>query len=323
MRRVLWVALLVASVGLAGCSDGGAPPEDGPSAADDIQEEYDVKPTDTKGVLLGVVVDEAIRPVEAVKIALNLADGTLQEKTSDAEGRFAFGDLEPGVYLLEFSHGQYATLATSVDVKAGEEDPPVHRFQVTRLFAQEPFTEMITYDGYIACAYAFFLSSTCVNDYTRVPGCLNPSACPCPGGCFRDQEVAKQGGNKREYVSVVGPGWQSIIIEATWEPTSDLGKELGFTVSYYSRPTTSHWYGSTGGPNPLRLQLDVGVPHDSVSSVEPHLIDANGTEELFTFFSANSENVAANQAFQAFQTVYYYAIPPEDWSFIVDGAPPY
>jgi hypothetical protein len=320
MRRVVWVALLVS---LAGCSDGGEP-DSGTSSSDDIQEEFDVKPTDTKGVLLGVVVDEAIRPVAGVNVALNMPDGTPAAKSSDSEGRFAFGDLDPGIYLLEFSHGQYATLATSVEVKAGEEDPPVHRFQVTRLFSQEPFTEMITYDGYIACAYAFLVSSTCVNDYTRVPGCLDPAACPCPGGCFRDQEIAKQGGNKREYVSVVSEGWQSIIIEATWEPTSDLGKELGFTVSYYSRPTTSHWYGQTGGEAPLRIQFDTGVVHDSVSEdVEPHLIDTNGTEELFTFFSANSENVAANQAFQAFQTIYYYAIPPEGWSFIVDGAPPY
>src|SRR5688572_23599688 len=141
MRRVLWVALIVA---LAGCSDAGDPDSgDSPSTADDIQEEYDVKPTDTKGVLLGVVVDEAIRPVEGVNVALNLPDGTPATKTSDTEGRFAFGDLDPGIYLLEFSHGQYATLATSVEVKAGEEDPSVHRFQLTRLFSQEPFTETI------------------------------------------------------------------------------------------------------------------------------------------------------------------------------------
>lgn len=319
-----WVACVALLVFLAGCTDGSPPTAEAPSDADGF-EDYDVKPTATTGVLLGVVVDEAIRPIPAVKVALNLQDGTPQEKTTDNEGRFAFGDLDPGVYLLEFSHTQYATLATSVEVKAGEEDPAVHRFQVSRLFDQEPFTEIISYDGYIACAYAFFVSSTCVNDYTRVPGCLDPAACPCPGGCFRDQEVAKQGGNRREYVSVVNEGWQAIIIEATWEPTSELGKNLGFTVSYFSRPDTGHWFGSTDGEAPLRIQFDVGVEHDGASYAgdQPTMVPVNGTEELFTFFSAGSGNVAANQAFTAFQTIYYYAIPEEGWSFIVNGQPPF
>ena len=322
MRRVAWIAVLLA---LAGCSDGGNP-EEPPSDADAF-DDYDVQATDTKGVLLGVVVDEAIRPVAEVKVALNLADGTPQAKTSDSEGRFAFGDLDPGIYLLELSHSQYATLATSVEVKAGEEEPPVRRFQVTRLFSQEPFTEMTSYEGFIACAYSFSVSSTCVNDYTRVTGerCLPTGECYCAGGCFRDQELAKQGGNKREYVSVVGPGWQSIIFEETWDATSDLGTSLGFTVSYFSRPDAGHWFGTVDGEDPLRLQLDVGVEHDSLqfSGDQPTTIDANGTEELFVFFGAGSGSLAVNQAFRSFQTIYYYAIPPEGWSFIVDGAPPY
>lgn len=324
-----WAALLLSVTFLAGCSDTGSQTDDTPSTADDIQDEFNVKPTDTKGVLLGVVVDEAIRPVEAVKVAINLADGTLQTKTSDTQGRFAFGDLEPGVYLLEFSHTQYATLATSVEVRAGEEDPPVHRFQVTRLFAQEPYTEMISFDGYLACAFAVGTSSTCVNDYTRIVGerCTpvgGVCTTQCAGGCFRDLELAKQGGNRREYVSTIGPGWQSVIFETTWDPTTETGENLGFTVSFYARPDAVHRYGGTSGPDPLRLQLDTGVEHDSAQqgAADHTIIPANGTEELFVFYSAGGA-VVVNQQFTAYQTTYYYAIPEEGWSFIGNGPPPY
>src|SRR5688572_5239098 len=113
MRRVAWVALLVA---LAGCSGGEPASDDTPSAGDDIQDDYNVEPTATTGVLLGVVVDEAIRPVKDVKVAINLADGTPVTKTSDEEGRFAFGDLDPGVYLIQFTNPQFATLSSSVEV---------------------------------------------------------------------------------------------------------------------------------------------------------------------------------------------------------------
>lgn len=326
MRRFALVALaLMLGAAIAGCSDDPKPT--GTTAGDDPfgDDFVEPEPTATTGVILGVVVDEAIRPVAEAKVGLTLPDGTIDEKTTDTEGRFAYGDLDPGTYLLQVSHLQYTTAQTSVEVVAGDKDPPVHKILIERLFDREPYHEMIQFDGYLACAYAVGVSSTCVNDYTRVVGCLNPSACVCPGGCFRDQNLSKQGGNLREYVSSIGPGWQTAVWEMVWEPTSDLGKELGLTVSYYSRPTASHFFGGAGGPSPVRLQIDVGVEHESANLGGGYstMIPENGTDELFTFFSAaggTSGPVAVNQQFQAFQTHFYYGIIPEGWSF-VNGDP--
>lgn len=324
MRPFALVAMLLAlGAALAGCSDGPKPQAQ--TGSDDF-EDYDVpEATDTKGVILGVVVDEAIRPVADVKVSLSLLDGSLDEETTDAEGRFAYGDLEPGDYLLRVSHLQYTEAQTTVKVVAGDKDPPVARIQVARLFDQEPYHEQIQFDGYLACAYAIGVSSTCVNDYTRVVGerCLpNGLGCYCAGGCFRDQDLAQQGGNIREYVSTVGPGWQSLVFEMVWEPTSDFGEQLGFTVSFFSRPDAVHRYGGAGGASPVRLQLDTGVEHESsqMGAADHTIVPANGTEELFTFFSANSGSVAINQQFRSFETHFYYGIIPEGWSF-VNGDP--
>lgn len=312
-------ALLVALLALlAGCSD--SPPA---QTTNQTEEDFGVAPTATTGILLGVVVDETITPIKDVQVKIRLQTGSDASKQTDSEGRFAFGDLPPGDYFISASHPQYGSAQATAAVVAGEDDPAITKIQLTRLFSQEPYMETISFDGFLACAYSFGLSSTCVNDYTRVTGeqCLPTGECYCAGGCLRDQELAKQGGNIREYVSVIGPGWQSIIFEMTWEPTSDLGEELGVTVSYYSRPDAAHWYGSEGGPSPVRLQLDTGVEHDTAQqgAGDHTIVPANGTEELFTFFGAGS-GLTVNQQFRSFQTTFYYAIPPEGWSF-VNGDP--
>jgi hypothetical protein len=324
--RPLLAALTVVLFALAGCSgDAGG---NRATPTDDFSD-LDVKVTATTGAIVGVVVDEAIRPVADAKVTLQGAAAGDQTKTTDAQGRFAFGNLEPGTYFLKVTSLLHSPAQTSAEAVAGVENPPVVRIQLERLFAQNPYSELLKFDGFLACAYAIGVSSTCVNDYTRIVGerCTSPPAPPactsqCAGGCLRDYNLSEAGGNIREYVSSVGPGWQSIIFEETWTPTSEAGKNLGFTVSYFGRPNAGHWFGSTNGPNPIRLQLDVGVEHGSASYAgdEPAIIPPEGYDEIFTFFGAGSGSVVINQKFEAFQTSFYYGIPPEGWSF-VNGDP--
>ena len=312
MRAVVAVALVVL---LAGCSDAGGG-GDVPTAADDF-EDLGVQASATRGVLLGVVVDEAIRPLQGASVSVGLPSGAV-EKTTDAEGRFAFGDLEPGTYLVQVSLLQYASVQSSFEVVAGEADPKVHRVQLSRLFAQEPYLEQIKLEGFIACAYAFGVSSTCVNDYTRLIGFV-PG---CEGGCLRDQNVAEAGGNRREFVTAIGPGWQSLVMEMVWDPSLAAPASkgtLGMTLSFFERTSTGHWYASADGPNPLRMEVDVGVVGPEQSE-EPTLIPPEGHPSLFMLFGAGDEDIAVNQAFQFFQTNFYYAIPPDGWSF-VNGDP--
>ncbi|HJQ93446.1 MAG TPA: carboxypeptidase-like regulatory domain-containing protein [Candidatus Thermoplasmatota archaeon] len=311
MRPLLAVPLVLV-VALAGCATGeGEAPQ---GEADDFADKG-VKASATTGVLLGVVVDEAIRPVQDATVTINgVAEAT---ETTDELGRFAFGSLQPGTYLVKVTAPQFASSQSTAEVIAGEEDPPVVRVQLARLFTQDPYAEIIKFDGYIACAYAYGVSSTCVNDYTRLIG----FAPGCEGGCLRDHNVSQTGGNIREFRTNIGPGWQTLVMEMHWEPSTGPPSKgtLGMTVSYFTRTSTGHWYATCDGPSPVRCQIDVGEEGPGQSE-EPALIPPEGLQDLFVLFSAGDEDVAINQKFQFFQTNFYYAIPPADWSF-VNGDP--
>lgn len=321
MRVGALLAVMVAGVVLAGCSGSEEPREPEPQGGASF-EDLDVQATDTKGILLGVVVDEAIRPIKDATVTLNMPGGGKSEKTTDTEGRFAYGDLDPGTYFLVVKHQLYTEVQASAEVVAGDKDPRVLRVQLERLFAQDPFSELIAFDGYLACSISFPVGTTCVNDYTRIVGGTVPG---CQGGCLRDYNVSKTGGNIREYVSSVGPGWQTLVFEATWVPSFEgLAQGLTISVSYFTRPTASHFYAGTSMPNPLRLQVDVGVEGEG-QNLEPTLINPEGQDDLFVFFNdgGGAGSVTLNQKFQSFQTNFYYGVPPEGWSFVNGDTAPF
>jgi hypothetical protein len=285
-------------------------------------EELGLVATETTGVILGVVVDDAIRPIKGADVTLEGASGGAKKETTDEQGRFAFDALEPGTYFLKVSSLQFSPAQTSVEVVAGDEDPPVTRVLLTRLFTQSPYAETIKFDGYIACGYSFPVGSTCVNDYTRVVGSRVPG---CEGGCLRDYNVSKTGGNIREYVTGVTAGWQTLVFEATWEPSVEgTAKGLTISVSFFTRPDAGHFYGGGSFPNPLRFQIDVGKEAEGQQE-EPKLILPEGQNDIFVFFNDGSGpgGVTVNQAFTAFQTNFYYVIPPEGWSFINEDPMPF
>jgi hypothetical protein len=309
--RPFWaLAILLAAV-LAGCASGGGKADTSATKADFT--DLGVTGSATTGVILGVVVDDAIRPVKDVKVELRAPDGGNQSKATDAQGRFAFGDLQPGTYFLRFSNPQFAPVQTTVAVQAGDLDPPTTRVQMQRLFSQQPYTEQIKWSGYIQCGYSGVVGSTCVNDYTR----LVPQ---CNGGCLKQYNVSKAAGNDREYTTSVGPGWQVIVMEAYWTPTTEeSGQQLFMSVSYLNRTSTSHYYGGLGGPSPLRLEFDVGQAAEGQNG-DPKLIPPEGMGNLFVFYNSDGVGVAVNQPFQHFQTNFYYGLPPEGWS-VVNGDP--
>src|SRR5688572_410097 len=94
------LALSVCLVLLAGCAanSGGEP---GPASTAGDFSDLDVDATETTGVLLGVVVDETIRPIAGASVVLQGGPAGDKKATTDQEGRFAFDDLEPGTYFLQ------------------------------------------------------------------------------------------------------------------------------------------------------------------------------------------------------------------------------
>lgn len=292
---LLLTCLTVGLLG-AGCTDG----DGGQGGADTAT-----------GAVAGVVVDERIIPIDGARIVLRGSDGE-RSTTSATDGAFAFADIAPGTYFVAVTHLLFAPAQVSVDVEAGRE-PPTTKVLLTRLFTQQAYSEALKFDGYIQCGYSTPpIETQCVDDYTRFV---------VPGGMFPELKEAL---DHRFYVSSVGPGWQTLVMELTWEATAQgTSPEMFLATSYYNR-TGTDWFGEAVGPSPQLLRLQVGRDHPSHSG-SPGRIPDEGQPDLYTFAGIHGDNgaIGLSQPFRIFQHNFYFGSPPDGWSFVGGDSPPF
>lgn len=297
--RSLTALLLLAL--LAGCSGGGgdAAPEAGglPSGF---------------GRLCGVVVDETIRPVPDAEATVRAPDATVHTAVSGEDGAFCL-DLTPGTYIVEVrdAANAYTAAQTTAEVLGGEETSV--RILLTRLFAQDPYSEAFQFEGFIQCGYRNpQVSTQCFDDYSRfvVPGGLAPQL--------------RETFDHRSFRHAVGPGWQAMILELVWEPSAQgTSDEMFIVTSFYNRSGT-HWFGMEEGPSPQQLRLHPGEEHETRSGVEPESIPPEGRPDLFSYAGiGGGVAVGVSQSFRVFQHNFYYGSPPEEWSFVGGDEPPF
>ncbi|MEA3137222.1 MAG: outer rane receptor for ferrienterochelin and colicin, partial [Thermoplasmata archaeon] len=148
--RALLVAAVLSAALFAGCSSSGDPPKDELTPAD--FEELELQATETKGLIRGVVVDDAIRPIAGATIDLRGGSSKATSKTSE-EGLFGFDQLEPGTYFLQVSRLGFRTTQVSAEVVAGVKDPPILRVLMSADLAfVSPYFEQYTFDGFMECS---------------------------------------------------------------------------------------------------------------------------------------------------------------------------
>lgn len=304
-----WIALPLLVALLAGCTDTPTevPLEDG--GFDDVPVVVD----DQTGGIRGVVINDAIIPVEGAAVKLL---STEFSATTDSQGRFTFSKVPPGTYFLSAEKALHQSIQSSVEVKAGLKEPPIVKLQMPRLFQADPYLQVFAMDGFFTCTQAGLY----VGGYGSSP-CHSYSAtldfCALAGACL-DQE--------RVFETTIGPGWQTLVYEMTWDSSAyGTSQNIGVVMSEdYETRSKSHNWANYGGPNPVMFAINVGEEGPNAQS---GAIPEEGVPVFSMFQGVRSSGLtpglAIDQSFQAWLTSFYYAPAPEGWSFMRGDPAPF
>jgi hypothetical protein len=326
---VRWLGFVVAALFLAGCADKAA---DGTASTDG-------EATAPAGVgsLLGIVVDDAIRPLEGANVTANGPSGVLNA-TTDAKGEFRFDGLAAGVYLVEVSKPFYISQQQAVTVVESAE-PEATRFLLTFEASTVPYANLYKVDGFYECgAYPMRVCSN-VNIATSVVLCAYHPAL-CLGNVTPDRSL---------FFQWVEPGLDFLQTEMAWEPTLDTGTELGLLIGGGTEEELRGGvglpaYNATAGPSPLMLRISNHEAEDAwcrqndqCETTEVVNESKIGTERALlvqvdmgpTFRVADScyfepcgTGFNAQQPYTLFITTFYGYDPPVDWLFSTTGELP-
>lgn len=209
-----WLALLMTFTALAGCADQAEPPVDDDEA---IFEGEDVAVSETTGAIRGVVVNEAIEPVQGATVT---AMSTSLSDATDEQGRFTFSGLSPGTYFLEITHPLHDRVQQSVDVVAGVAQPPIVKVQMQRLYLGDPFVVTAASSGFFTCSQA------------AMPPYLYSSSSCHDQGVVDGSDLGVELEQQRTFHADVQDGWQTQLFEMQWEPSAQgTSDQMGIVVS--------------------------------------------------------------------------------------------
>lgn len=293
--RVILIASLMLMVPLAGCSDG-----DGP--VDEEKPPVTIGPVAKgKGVIVGVVVDDAVQTVPDATVTLV---GTEEVRTTDASGNFLFKDLEPGAHFIKVTKPGYHEAQQSVEVVADVAEPPATKVLLetdpeTRPYVVGP----LKWSFYYECAVGFNSSATSWASATcGAEDWADPFAYPS---------------NYEEYELDMMPTF--VQSEVVWEGTGDVGSTMMLQYWAPDNSTTDgrREYSIATGASPLVLQADETMLKENDVGTEHAL-------HLVLWASGHDEDPVSlflNQEITVYTTVFYNTEPPEGWTFVADGVP--
>jgi hypothetical protein len=287
-----WTALaaaaLFALVTLAGCA-GKAPAPPADSIASGAQQ-LDLQATATTGVIRGVVVDDAIRPIDNATVTLQ---GTPPQTTKTNNlGAFGFDGLAAGSYFVQVHKRGFQDTQSSADVVAGVKDPAVVKILLAVKPGSLPSYDVFHFAGFLECNFVIpFFFFPC-----EVPG--TPASNPMPVGNDDFSATYNMTGNI---------SW--IHTSLIWQPTEAVGTELYMNIG---TPQTEI-VGYTGGPSPQVVDVsgkDLDQFQNGALVIE---VSGNGEQGL-----AGAE---VEQGFDAYIVVFHNFEPPAGYAFYKDGEP--
>ena len=297
-------ALCVLVFLLAGCSDSSSGGESETALPPADFEEFDLVATSTTGVIRGIVVDEAIRPVANASVTLTPGDKTTA--TTDA-GTFGFDALEPGTYFLRVSRTGYNATQVSTEVVAGTAEPPIVKVLLVANAQQTPYVEVYSFTAFMTCGFSVIATSV---------------------GCDTFEETASAFGDRIyfpiQFTSL--PTW--IQGELVWQHTQAAGGmaiwQLAGCADTNTDAAGSHY---CDGPPSQESPALTFVGTDLILENENSMLSDGVQFNLFggpmkecnvVFYGCG---VTLNQRYEVYAHVFYNWVPAEGWRFTADGEP--
>ena len=271
-------ALLALCLLFAGCAAGPV------SSADDLSDQLKDVPvttTDTTGCLLGVVVDESIRPIGNATILL--APGNRTAK-ADTQGRFSFCALQPATYFAKASALGFIPTQSSGEVKAGE--ATTIRIALPADRSPRPYHTTVKFEGYIQAAgsIASFATDLVLGTF------LNVSLCTCTYNFYAEPAVV------------------AITQEVTWTdsvPRSPAMASTKYREMFPTNGVTTDSIKSAFEGSPMLVTFNR-------TATWPGGDDGQFTARV----TGDGYWVEYDQRYTEFITLWAHGQPPAGWSFV-------
>jgi Carboxypeptidase regulatory-like domain len=307
------VAVLGLVLALAGCTEAAEP---GPTT-DQAFSGLDLTPTSSTGIIRGVVVDEAIRPLAGVRV--ELTGPQTASTTSTADGLFGFEGLAPGDYFLAASRDGYQAVQQGATVVAGVADPPIVRLLMPADPTTAPFVTLHRFDGFIECSFSLVAAGFSACSTGPLASTFNDAF----SVSYEVEEV---------------PDW--VQSETVWESAQPVSPALTLLWTMNGQDALLANWGEVEGASPLVLMADrtridevgLGSTLDCPTEAGPGCLyirvfnaPIEGTNQGCIPRPAlggctTGAGATVEQTFTTFSNLFYRFTPQPGWLFITDGA---
>jgi hypothetical protein len=297
-------ALLLA-VALAGCTDDAG---DADAMTDTMTQE-----ALTKGVLRGVVVDEAIRPLADAVVQVKRAGVPVVEVATDADGNFGVPNLDAGNYSVNATKPGYLGNEVPAVVVGGDNLPPIVQILLQAAPVDAAFVWPHLWNGQVACGTTTQNWCAAINFVSGIEISEDNSFL-----FLFDDYMAY--GRTPDFLQV----------EFVWEPNSPASNwaYAGFWAS-----TWEEWEDCLCTPNILATVEGSGYILVQVEGSAMAEFDVGFTRGIGVGMSAGQAGLDAilanpdrttvmvNQPFEAFLHTFYGCLPEPGWQFTLHGDP--
>lgn len=317
MRPAWLCTALLLALAFAGCAGSSQTPQgagDGNDAGGKAGSGSEV------GALQGSVYDDERRPIQDANVGL-LPSG--QNATTDANGRFVFRQIPVGDYVMHVTKGGFHNLTHNATVAPRRTTSVV--LVITPLPADVSFHTTFPYTGHHQCmVYSNVFLGSCSHGYTAVHGTLRSN-----GVNLSQYNVPPDVlNNKYRYNFSAELDHTGIVSELIWKAQTDASKYfvLQLSCAWYNaavdecvKPGDTAWanentYVKARGVSPLRVEWS---GHESqIYKTKSQWIMSRA------YLSGPADRpagVAVDQKFEMFNTVFYGAPVPDQWSVGTSG----